>query len=280
MQATAALGGAATRANGRNGWEADTNGGCERRVLIVHSDGEEAMTKPTRVLALGLAAVALTSAAPPQTPTPIVIAGIDIPRTPLSLKAETYVQSLEPDYLFNHSVRTYLFGALRLGAKHIMYDPETGYVAALFHDAGLVPTIASPNASFEIDGADKAEQFVKANGGSSEQARTVWNAIVTHDMGRAYQRHQSPEALLLGEGVGVDVDGDALNALSPAIVGEILRAYPRRDFKRRFTAAAVDHCRRKPTSQMGWLDPLCRKIAPNVDRGDVEKEIASAPFPE
>ena len=236
------------------------------------------MTEPTRAIALGLAAIALTSGAP--VPAPTEVAGIDIPRTPLALKAESFVRSLEPDFLFNHSVRTYRFGARRLKADRIKYDAETAYVAALFHDAGLVPGVASARASFEIDGADKAEQFVKTNGGSAGQARLIWNAIVTHDMGRAYQKHQSPEALLLGEGVEVDVDGGSVDAVSPAIVSEILRAYPRRDFKRRFTAAAIDHCRRKPTSQMGWLDPLCRKIVPDVDHGDVEKEIASAPFAE
>jgi hypothetical protein len=31
---------------------------------------------------------------------------------------------------------------------------------------------------------------------------------------------------------------------------------------------------------MGWLDPLCRKVVPDADRGDVEKEIASARFAE
>lgn len=238
------------------------------------------MTEPTRAIALGLAAIALTSGAPARAPARMEVAGIDIPRTLLAMKAESFVRSLEPDFLFNHSVRTYLFGARRLKANRIKYDAETAYVAALFHDAGLVPSVASAGASFEIDGADKAEQFVKANRGSPGQARLIWNAIVTHDMGRAYQKHQSPEALLLGEGVEVDVDGGALDAVPPAIVSEILRAYPRRDFKRRFTAAAIDHCRRKPTSQMGWLDPLCRKIVPDVDRGDVEKEIASAPFAE
>src|SRR5437764_550589 len=120
--------------------------------------------------AAALAALALTGAAPANEPTDV--AGIAIPRTPLALKAEEFVRTHEPDFLFKHSVRTYLFGALRMREKAVSFDPETAYVAALFHDAGLVPSLASANGSFEIDGADQAEKFVSANGGSPEQART------------------------------------------------------------------------------------------------------------
>jgi len=233
------------------------------------------MNTPARALATTLLTLTLGAAAPPAS-----VAGVDIPRSPLALKAEAYVRGAEPDFLFNHSVRTYLFGALRLRARNIPYDPETAYVAALFHDVGLVPAIASAQSSFEIDGANKAEEFVKANGGSDEQARVVWNAIVMHDMGGQYQLHQSHEALLLGAGAGSDVDGVDPSKISPAVVQQVLTAYPRLQFKKRFTAAAIDHCRRKPSSQMGWLEALCLKIVPNIDRGDVEQEIASAPFPE
>lgn len=225
-----------------------------------------------------VAAFGLTSASPPNASEEI--AGVAIPRTPLALKAEVFVRSAEPDFLFNHSVRTYVWGALRLKARGVAFDPETAYVAALFHDLGLVPALASANGSFEIDGANKAEEFVKANGGSPEQARTVWNAIAFHDMGRAYQSHQSSEALLLGAGAGSDVDGIAPNAIPRATIDEVLRAYPRAQFKTRFTAAAIDHCKRKPTSQIGWLETLCLKVVPNIDRGDVEQEIAAAPFAE
>ncbi len=231
-----------------------------------------------RLGAIALAALWLGSAAPAQAPNEV--AAVAIPQTPLAKKAEAFIRSAEPDFLFNHSVRTYLLGAYRLKARNISFDPETAYVAALFHDLGLVPTAASPNFSFEVDGANKAEEFVKANGGSPDQARIVWNAIITHDMGGVYQMHQSHEALLLGAGAGSDVDGADPSKIPPAVVADVLRAYPRLQFKKRFTAAAIDHCKRKPTSQIGWLDALCLKVAPNADRGDVEQEIASAPFAE
>ena len=211
---------------------------------------------------------------------PRLVAGIAIPRTPLALKAEDHIRSVEPEFLFNHSSRTYVFGALRLKALGVTYNPETAYVAALFHDLGLVPTAASRDRSFEIDGADQAAAFVKANGGTPEQARIVWNAVVMHDLGRAYQSHQSPEALLVGGGAAGDVNGVDPKLIAPELVEEVLRAYPRLAFKRRFIETATNHCRRKPTSQIGWLDVLCREIVPNADRGSVEEGIDSAPFAE
>lgn len=231
-------------------------------------------------LAVAAAVLMVATRGSAEEPPTNVVAGIAIPMTPLSRRAESYVRSREPDFLFNHSVRTYLFGALSLKSRGLSYDPETAYVAALFHDWGLVPGHASARFSFEIDGANKAEEFVKANGGTPEQARIVWNAIVMHDMGRPYQAHQSHEALLLGAGAGGDVDGVDPKIIPSAAVEQVLRAYPRLQFKKRFTAAAIDHCRRKPTSQIGWLAPLCLKVAPNADRGSVEEEIAASPFSE
>jgi hypothetical protein len=165
-------------------------------------------------------------------------------------------------------------------ARNVRYDAETAYVAALFHDLGLVPSLASASGSFEVDGANRAEEFVKANGGTAEQARLVWNAIVMHDMGRLYQRHQSPESMLVGAGAAGDVNGIDPKELSSAVVEKVLDAYPRLQFKKRFTQGAIDHCRRKPTSQIGWLDVLCREVAPSADRGSVEEGIASAPYAE
>jgi len=234
------------------------------------------MAKALQLAALCLVPLCCGGAAPAGG----TVAGVVIPNTPLALKAEDHVRALEPDFLFNHSQRTFVFGALRLKGRNIGFDPETAYVAALFHDLGLVQSQASERFSFEIDGANEAEKFVIANGGSNAQARTVWNAIAMHDLGGIYQAHQSHEALLVGAGAAGDVDGVDPKTIPPLAVAEVLRAYPRLQFKQRFTAAATDHCRRKPTAQIGWLQPLCWKVVPQAERGSVEEEIASAPFSE
>jgi hypothetical protein len=217
---------------------------------------------------------------PPEVALPAEVAGIALPQTPLARRAAAFVHQAEPEFLFNHSVRTYLFGALRLNARHMSYDAETAFVAALFHDLGLIPQYASPNASFEVDGANRAEAFLRDNGAPAAAQRMAWNAVAMHDMGRVFESHQGPEALLLGAGAGSDVDGPDPAAIPPATVATVLAAFPRRGFKVGFTALAVDHCRRKPTSQAGWLDNLCREVSPNAERDSVREEIAGSSFSE
>lgn len=97
-------------------------------------------------------------------------------------------------------------------------------------------------------------------------------------MSSAYAAHQSPEAVLVNAGAGADVVGP--DGLDTAAVAEVIRAFPRLKFKARFMALLIDHCRRKPTSEIGWLDGLCRRIAPNASRPSVEREIMDAPFRE
>jgi hypothetical protein len=209
---------------------------------------------------------------------PVEVAGIQIPRTALALRAATLARSACPPFLYNHCMRTYLLGALSMQAQHTAFDPEIAFVAAALHDLGLLPRFASARASFEVDGADRAERLMHDSRRSPEDGRRVWNAIVAHDMSSTYAEHQSPEAVLVNAGAGADVVGPG--DLEARAVAEVIRAYPRREFKTRFTALLVDHCRRKPTSESGWLDGLCRGTAPHASRPSVKQEILDAPYRE
>ena len=206
------------------------------------------------------------------------VAGIAIPKTTLAASAAALARNACPDFLFNHCMRTYLFGALTLEAQRTAFDPELAFVAAALHDLGLVPAFASARGSFEIDGANRAESLLHERGRPPAEGRLVWNAIVMHDMRDEYAAHQSAEAILVGDGAGADVvDPSGIDAKA---ISEVLQAFPRLQFKSRFTALLVDHCKRKPTSQVGWLDSLCRATAPEAHRGSVERAIAQAPFSE
>lgn len=209
---------------------------------------------------------------------PVEVAGIALPRTALALAAAALARSACPPYLYNHCMRTYLLGALDMRAQRAAFDPEIAFVAASLHDLGLLPRFASARASFEVDGANRAERLMRESGRDPEQGRRVWNAIVAHDMSSTYAAHQSPEAVLVNAGAGADVVGPG--DLDARAVGEVIEAFPRLEFKKRFTALLVDHCRRKPTSEIGWLDGLCRRVAPNAARPSVEREIMDAPFRE
>jgi hypothetical protein len=58
-------------------------------------------------------------------------------------------------------------------------------------------------------------------------------------------------------------------------------AFPRLNFKNRFTMLLIDHCKRKPISQRAtWLEGLCREQVPGAWNDTVEKEIMAAPYNE
>src|SRR5438552_11483631 len=85
---------------------------------------------------------------------PREVAGVRLPHSPLTLGAADFARSSCPDFLFNHCMRTYLFGALVLNRQKLVYRPEDAFIAAMFHDSGLLPAFESPKGTFEVDGSD------------------------------------------------------------------------------------------------------------------------------
>src|ERR1700757_846630 len=106
------------------------------------------------------------------------VAGIRLPQSPLARAAAEFSRRHCPEYLFNHCMRTFLFGAVALGKQQVTYDADKAFAAAALHDLGLLPEFESPSASFEIDGANRAEQLMLQNGLSARDADVVWHAIV------------------------------------------------------------------------------------------------------
>lgn len=253
----------------------------------MQSEHEQSSLQLTRrnltAMVLGTSVCSLTSRVKADdTPAslPAEVAGIAIPRSAIASRAASLARQSCPDFLFNHCMRTYVFGALALQRQKRSYDPDEAFVAAALHDFGLLPAFASKAQSFEIDGANSAEEFALQAGMSAPQADIVWHGVALHDGRFAITRRAGPEAMLVALGAGSDVDGPDLESEDEKKeMAEVVAAFPRLQFKRRFTAILVDHCRRKPLSQRGtWLEGLCREQAPQAWNNTVEKEIASAPF--
>jgi hypothetical protein len=234
-------------------------------------------------LSLGALAWGLKAPASDNASTlPGEVAGIAIPRSVVAIRAAALAQQSCPDFLFNHCMRTFLFGALAMQRRAAPYDVDSAFVAAALHDLGLLPAFASKSQSFEIDGANTAEKFVLDNGLSAARADTVWHGIAFHDVRFSITRRAGPEAMLVALGAGGDVDGPDLDTdAERRQLGEVVAAFPRLDFKKRFTTLLAEHCRLKPTSQRGtWLEGLCRQQVPAAWTDTVEDEIAAAPFAE
>ncbi len=88
--------------------------------------------------------------------------------TPLVRDAIDLAKSSSELYLFNHAMRSWLFGVVIAEAVKLAPDPELLAVSIVLHDLGLTDRYSAEQ-RFEIDGANAARAFMK--GGASRHSR-------------------------------------------------------------------------------------------------------------
>jgi hypothetical protein len=181
------------------------------------------------------------------------IAGIAIPDTDLVRDTTALIRDTTNDLIFDHSRRVFLFGSLQADALGIRPDAELLYIAALFHDTGLVTPYRSDAERFEVDGADAARSFLGAHGISGDAADTVWTAIALHTTPGIPSR-MDPVIAATTAGVETDVLGLHLDAIPAARRDEVVAAHPRPDFKRRILRAFTDGFADRPDSTFGTVN--------------------------
>ena len=232
------------------------------------------------VAALGGAAVSVSAnvlagvAAHSSPKLPAEVAGVRLPDSLLAVAAADLARAACPPFLFNHCLRTFLFGALLAERDRIAYDGEMIFIAASLHDLGLTRSYASTEQPFEMDGADAAKAFLLSRGVSETRAELVWNAVALHTS--MLVEHHPAQVALVGDGAGVDVFGSQLSTLSRERVLAVVAAFPRRSFNTEFRDLLIDHCQRKPFAQHGtWLEGFCRLHNPAVQYPDLESRLLS-----
>ena len=179
------------------------------------------------------------------------IAGIAIPDSSLARAASQLVRDTEPDLLFHHSRRVFLFGALAGQRRGLRFDAELLYVGALFHDMGLMPAYSSADDRFEVDGANAARDFLQAHGVGETDVEQVWDAIALHTT-PGIPRHKKPVVALVTAGVEMDVLGLAYDDFTRDERDAVVLAHPREaNFKEGIIAAFAEGTRRKPETTFG-----------------------------
>src|SRR5947207_401709 len=68
---------------------------------------------------------------------PAGVAGVRLVNSNIARAATQLTRSVSPPYLFNHAVRTFLFGSLIGRALGQRFDKEVLYLACILHDLGL-----------------------------------------------------------------------------------------------------------------------------------------------
>ena len=165
------------------------------------------------------------------------LAGIKVPDTALVRDAIDLSRTLLEPFLFNHVMRSWLFGILLSKTAEVKPDAELLAVAAILHDLGLTERYTAEN-RFEVDGANAAREFMKDRGISAQQTQVVWDAIALHTT-PTLALHKEPEVVMTHSGIAVDVLGAGLDRISQEKQQAILTAFPRLAFKDGFKGCFV-----------------------------------------
>ena len=182
------------------------------------------------------------------------ISGIKIPDSQMARDLTQFIRDTEPDLLFHHSTRVYLFGALTGERKGLKFDPELLYVGAMFHDIGLTERYRQSQLRFEVDGANAARDFLRSYGVSEASVETVWDAIALHTT-PGVPEHKKPEVALVTAGVEMDVLGIAYEAFADEDRQAVVAAHPRGgDFKHEIIDAFYQGMKHRPDSTFGTVN--------------------------
>jgi HD domain len=180
----------------------------------------------------------------------------DLVDTAVAQAAIRLAQSTESPSVFNHSVRSYLFGELlavhegmRRGGD---YDSETLFLGCVLHDLG-VGAAAPGKARFEVEGADLAAALLTEHGCDRAVIDGVWEAIALHTSGGVAER-RGPLCYLVRSGVGMDFGRNA-DFVDDQIAAAIHSRYPRLSMASTLVDAIAAHAQRSPEAAPPYSMP-------------------------
>lgn len=147
--------------------------------------------------------------------------------------------------LFNHSIRSYAFGAQYAGTHGLAFDEELLYVAALVHDLGLTDPFDSYLLPFEEASGHVANVLTAGLGWPVARRARAAEVIVLH-MRQGVGPDTDVESHLLQVGTSADVSGLRVAEFGTQFTAQLLAAHPRAGFGASFLSLVSDQAVRKP----------------------------------
>ena len=259
-----------------SGWPGKATGSSSRQRTVDRSH-EELSARSVRGFAPRSSTVLMKGR---TMTTPSLARAPVIPDSLLAKEATDILREHSTDLLFDHSMRVYLFAAEQGHQRKLRFDPELLYVAAAFHDLGLIRKFSSPDERFEVDGANAARQFLNAHNIAEDQVQTVWEAIALHTT-PGIPRYMRSEVALLNSGVLLDVLGVGFDQFPVEVREEIVAKYPRINFKEGFIQEYFAGFAHKPATTYGTVNAgVCERFIPGFKSPNACDLIAAAPFPD
>jgi hypothetical protein len=210
---------------------------------------------------------------------PEVIVQLEIPETAAAAEATRLIQDTTSPLIYHHSRRVFFFSLMHAHRLGLKPDPELLYLAAMFHDTGLLTPFSEVVQRFEVDGADHARKFLLDRGFPATAAETVWTAIALHTTPGIPGR-MAPEIATTHLGVLTDAIGFGLDGLDHDQLAEILAAHPRGDFKNQFLRAFVDGLSHRPDTTYGTVNSdVLAHFIPGFQRTTMVQRIVGSSWP-
>jgi hypothetical protein len=179
-----------------------------------------------------------------------------LPDSSVARTALRSAQSTEPSPVFNHSVRSYLFGELVAAHEGMHpgadYDRDALFLGCVLHDLG-VGSAAPGKERFEVEGADLAAALLTEHGCERVLVDDVWQAIALHtSMGIADRC--GALCHLVCSGVGADFGRNA-EFIDEQAAAAIHARYPRISMARTLMDAIVAQAQRSPEAAPPYTFP-------------------------
>lgn len=203
-----------------------------------------------------------------MTASPHIEESFDLPDTTVALAARRLCEEVSPDFVYNHTVRSYLFArelAAVTGAEAGRgYDDELLFLACILHDLG-VTDYASGDQRFEVDGADAAARFLRSQGMDDARTRTVWSAIALHTSPGLASSFGIVEGLAQ-DGIAADVVGQGRERLRPGFADRVHARWPRYDLAHALTRQIAQQVHDNPVKgpPLTFPDQMHRQYYPEV----------------
>ena len=204
---------------------------------------------------------------------------LDLPDSRAVQDAYAQAKAESSPWLFNHVIRSWLFGAKLARIRALAPDAELVAVAVLLHDLGLARDIVADR-RFEIVGADAGRAFALAHDMGERRAQTIWDAIALHTTA-SIGRHKGVDVACSGMGIGCDYGGFGYQELGDGDKKAILSAYPRLQMKEMLTTCLSNLARRQPdTTRDNFIADFGTKYVRGYVRSSTVDLLHHAPFAE
>src|SRR6266404_5376388 len=154
----------------------------------------------------------------------MLLAGIKVPDSALVRDAIELARSSSSPFLFNHVMRSWLFGVLIAERAQAAPYSEVLAVSAILHDLGLTDRFAAQD-RFEVDGANAARSFLNDRNIPKQQIQLVWDAIALHTT-RSIALHKEPEVAFTHSGISLDAIGAGLELIPQEKLRAVLIEFP------------------------------------------------------